>query len=151
MCQSHAEGGRRCAAHTRVAYTQAIGDVLGATTPGQVYRAREFAREAVIAHAMTPTGHTEVEADIAKVRANRHAYQDATNTAMWLTQCLYEADEENARATRTPTDDGIDLIAAYEKATGTRFTPYVDRRSPARIEADEERVDRYVAQLDSFA
>lgn len=101
MCQSQAEGGRRCAAHTRPAYRQAVEKALD--PPGYslfgVRQAREEGRAAVLAHASTPTGRVEVEAEVERIYHERRKYPDGIHTARWLLMCAYEADEENARAT----------------------------------------------------
>ncbi len=55
MCQSRAEGGRRCAAHTRPRFLRALNDI---GSPG----GQATFDEAAIEHATTPTGHTEVQA-----------------------------------------------------------------------------------------
>ena len=55
MCQSRAEGGRRCAAHTRPRFLRALNNI---GSPG----GQETFDEAAIEHATTPTGYAEVEA-----------------------------------------------------------------------------------------
>lgn len=97
MCQSQAEGGRRCAAHTRAAYRKAVDEALSTCSPAGVRRAREKGRTAVVAHAMTPTGRAEIEAEAGRVYQARGKYVDGLWTARWLLMCAYEADEENGR------------------------------------------------------
>jgi hypothetical protein len=53
----------------------------------------------VLAHASTPTGRAEVEAEVERIYHERRKYPDGGRTAAWLLMCAYEADEENARAT----------------------------------------------------
>ena len=55
MCQSRAEGGRRCAAHTRPRFIRALAAI---DTPG----GQVAFDEAAIEHATTPSGRGDVEA-----------------------------------------------------------------------------------------
>lgn len=98
MCQSRADGGRRCAAHTRSVYRKALDEVLSASSLAGVRRAREQGRAAVVAHATTPTGRVEIEAETERVYRSRRMYVDGLRTAAWLAQCAFEADEESVRA-----------------------------------------------------
>lgn len=60
MCQSQTEGGRRCAAHTRPAYVHALTE-MPLTLPEADLSARvDAGLDAVIDHATTPSGATEV-------------------------------------------------------------------------------------------
>lgn len=59
MCQSKATGGKRCAAHTRPAYTAAMDTIKGAGDAARVSLAAHH-RAAIIEHAMTPTGSREL-------------------------------------------------------------------------------------------
>lgn len=78
MCQSAAEGGRRCAAHTRSAFTRALS-VFGCE-PDASKRARlvEEHKAAIIDHALTPKGKTEVDAAIARIDAAYEARPSVT-------------------------------------------------------------------------
>lgn len=97
MCQSQAEGGRRCAAHTRPAYRKALDEVLSAYSLAGVRRAREVGRAAVMAHAMTPTGRAEVEAEGERVYRSRGRYLHGVASARWLLASAFEAAEQNVR------------------------------------------------------
>lgn len=98
MCQSQAEGGRRCAAHTRPAYRKAVDEVLDACTSHRARSARESGYASVVAHAMTTAGRVEVEADVERVYRQRGEYVDGVGTARWLLMCAYEADESRSRS-----------------------------------------------------
>lgn len=69
MCQSAADGGRRCAAHTRPGFTRALA-TFGLEPDGSK-RARlvEAHKGAVIDHALTPKGKTEVDEAIVRIEA----------------------------------------------------------------------------------
>ena len=98
MCQARAKGGRRCAAHTRVGFRRAVDEVLSAYTKASCRAAREAGQAAVVAHAITPTGRAEVEAEAERVFHARRRYVDGGLAAQWLLWAAYEADEERARS-----------------------------------------------------
>lgn len=114
MCQSRAEGGRRCAANTRFAYRKALDEVLSACSLAEARRARDEGRAAMVAHAMTPTGRAEVEAEAEKVYRSRRKYVDGGRTASWLAQCVYEADEEKSPPSKATSNRG-DMSLAVDK------------------------------------
>lgn len=60
MCQSAADGGRRCAAHTRPGFEAALVLVTGAHGLGAVMQAQVLQMDAVVAHAGTAKGAAEV-------------------------------------------------------------------------------------------
>lgn len=98
MCQARAEGGRRCAAHTRVAFRRAVEEVLSSYSKATCRDAREAGRAAVVAHAMTPTGRVEVEAEAERLYHARRRYVDGGLAAQWLLMSAYEADEQRSRS-----------------------------------------------------
>lgn len=66
MCQSQAEGGRRCAAHTRPAYAKAMFKVTFTGNSEKRAKAFEAGRQAIIDHASTPQGLREFMEDKAE-------------------------------------------------------------------------------------
>lgn len=60
MCQSQAEGGKRCAAHTRPGFEAALTTVGSARGGVALIEAQVSSMDAVAAHAATPTGAAEV-------------------------------------------------------------------------------------------
>lgn len=80
MCQSAAEGGRRCAAHTRPGFQRALA-TFGCEPDGSK-RARlvEEHKAAIIDHALTPKGKVEVDEAIARIEAAYEA-RPATTAA----------------------------------------------------------------------
>ena len=105
MCQSQSEGGRRCSAHTRIAYRRAVKEVLSSHSHASTLRAREAGREAVVAHAMTPAGRIEIEEDAERLYYARRRYVDGGLAAQWLLMSAYEADERRERSlTGLPSD-----------------------------------------------
>lgn len=78
MCQSAAEGGRRCAAHTRPGFQCALG-VFGAEPDGSKRAALvEEHKAALIDHALTPKGKVEVDEAIARIEATYEARPSRT-------------------------------------------------------------------------
>lgn len=69
MCRAKREGGGRCAAATRPAFTKALGAVLDADTLEDAIRLRATHAGAVLVHAATPTGHREVLAAAKRLHA----------------------------------------------------------------------------------
>lgn len=82
MCQSQAEGGKRCAAHTRGAYEAAVRGGIG--LPPQVLADRlDSAFDAVVAHARTPAGAEQIATHIAALRTR---YENHAATERYFTQ-----------------------------------------------------------------
>lgn len=65
MCQSLAQGGRRCASHTRPKFHAAVDAVNTAKTRRAQTEAQVHGLDAVAFHAATPTGKVEVAALLA--------------------------------------------------------------------------------------
>lgn len=82
MCESIADGGRRCAGHTRPPFQAAMARV-DAAEPANLAVEQADAMGEVTAHASTKTGSQEVEAlrDQASAEGNR-------DRAAWLSSCL---------------------------------------------------------------
>lgn len=59
MCQSQADGGKRCATHTRPAYTAAVADIMNVPEPDRPATA-DRVRNSIITHALTPAGAKEL-------------------------------------------------------------------------------------------
>lgn len=89
MCESLADGGRRCAAHTRPAYEAAMARLGGATDPTEQAEARATGTGEVAAFASTRSGRPEVEqAFVAAELARDH------ETAAWLATALRIGDAQ---------------------------------------------------------
>ena len=80
MCRSIAEGGQRCAAHTRAAYTAAQRDVLD-NIPG----AHTRLHKASIEYASTREGNENFQqnADLASAEGDHEAAAEANSIVMW--------------------------------------------------------------------
>jgi hypothetical protein len=92
MCDSLAEGGRRCAAHTRPPFQTALNRVYNASENDKG-EARAAGVVAVSAHASTRTGAQEVDALI------EHAVNDRRHDhAAWLTTCRRLGDSQREAA-----------------------------------------------------
>lgn len=70
MCQSVAEGGRRCASWTRPRFQAALDVLASSSTPRARLDAQVFGINAVAQHAATPSGATEVDDLIAQFEAS---------------------------------------------------------------------------------
>lgn len=123
MCQSRAQGGKRCAAHTRPAYRTVIGGLPGETTAhtSQADRDTALARrlnngyEAVIAYASTPSGMNDVKRDhdllvdqyaaspstTAKQERARQETLSNLRTAITAAQHILDAEHATRPATNT--------------------------------------------------
>lgn len=55
----------------------------------------------------------------------------------------------NATATHKVAATGVDLIAAFERVTGTTFTPAAPV-TDAKFEADDARVQQHLSHLDDY-
>lgn len=124
MCKSQAEGGQRCAAHTRDAYrtadaalteAQAAGDAAALAVATQRWDA------AAAEYASTPTGHAELDQRRLQYQAHGHtAAASRLAAALRRGQTLREANTAAAAAiaqARTPeahaTSDDEALAAAF--------------------------------------
>jgi hypothetical protein len=110
MCQSQAEGGKRCAAHTRPGFESALTTVSAARGGLALIEAQVSSVDAVAAHAATPTGATEV------AQRREQAERDGDEvTADFLRSCenvastLREAQEAVARelAAHSPASEPV--------------------------------------------
>lgn len=107
MCQSKAQGGRRCATHTRPAAWAAVQEVMNADSRMGARESREAGREAVIAYARTPKGQKEIGELVYHLYRHRRDYVDGLFAAKWALECCYEADElENRPRTEPPPGPG---------------------------------------------
>lgn len=115
MCRSIAEGGQRCAAHTRAAYTSAQAAVLRGELGAQ-----DRLMRASIEYASTAEGQQHFETN-ARVAADDGDYLDAaeaTSIAMWGSAMRAANDEarQMIHAADRPTQFTVDL------ADGTQAT-----------------------------
>lgn len=102
MCQSKAQGGRRCATHTQKASWAAMEAVLNADCTRGAREAREAGREAVVAYARTPIGQEALMEVSEHLYRNRRSYVDGLWAAKFVLECCYEADELENRPRTEP-------------------------------------------------
>lgn len=119
MCQSVAEGGRRCAAHTRPGFETALASVTSAHGLSAVVTAQVEAMDAAAAHAATPAGAREVADRIVALTAQGdEVTADFLRSAQHVAQTM-----EDARQTVSA------QVAAYGHDAGAfsaAATAYVD-------------------------
>lgn len=142
MCESLAEGGRRCAAHTRPAFDEAIAAIVAAPDDAARNEARAQGIGAVAAHASTRTGATEVA-------ALREAAEqgNAPQVAAWLATCerlgASQRDAANAvrraiqaQRTQTPLPAEVDrgtIVYLAEATTTHHGVEYMRRGTYGRV------------------
>jgi hypothetical protein len=86
VCQSRAQGGRRCATHTRRAFTAALSALHSAGDDSTRETARIDGTNAVLAHASTRRGRLEVDNEVIQAEE-----RGDTQTEAWLTSILRRA------------------------------------------------------------
>lgn len=70
MCQSQADGGKRCAAHTRPAFKKAMSALLAAAPGPERDRTYDEHRARLLDHASTRTGLNELANEIQTIEHN---------------------------------------------------------------------------------
>jgi hypothetical protein len=137
MCQSQAQGGKRCAAHTRPAYQNVIGGPVGETAAdtsqadfdAAMARRLNKGYEAVVAYASTPSGMNDVKRDH-DLLVDRYAQHPSTTAAQ------EQARQETLSNLRTAVTAATTIRAA-EAETRTAVAPAV-RRSAAQARQEQQ-------------
>lgn len=112
MCESKAEGGRRCAAHTRPAYQQAVAAITD-THLRDLPAAIETHKRALIDYATTPTGAAEYAA------FSRHLREELTRLQPHA-RAMFE-DVERAKAALDLTDTQVQIRTEIEETVRRRL------------------------------
>lgn len=112
MCQSQAEGGKRCAAYTRPRFKDALDSVATAQGGKAIIEAQVVAIDAVAAHAATSAGAAEVAAH--RKQAER---EGDTVTADFLRSC------ENVAATMREVHQAVSREIAARPSPAAVTTP----------------------------
>lgn len=153
MCRSHAEGGQRCAAHTRTKYAAAIAS----GSPDRI-------REATIEYASTAEGQVMLKRESERLWATGHAEAAAELTT--LTDkglVLREANQAVARtlnpdlAARHTADEEADLADLPVTEPSTAHEPYPAdhindlKYAVSDYDTSDPRTSQYVAEVNRAA